>query len=563
MRSLYQYLQSHPKTAMLSAGFVLAGLISIGSEISIIYRQIAQVNDTSDDSTSVPRASLGVHPVSEVATDPKLQELMTRHHLGRKAANYVAHSEMKVLGQTDNSVQFAVTFPDKAVIVESFTVAADADYRATAAELGKTAQTGSQVRGVKFAFRKTGPSQWTYVLRYHMPYSALPPELLRTLQPSSDRRTSNHHFFDLVPSAFAQAESGAGTSEGPGDENGGNAGVAPGEAVIAVIANYFAEAYKGVDTKNIKSFEELLTGEGLEGVDNWVSRGADAPLALVDLADDAMTLKGWLSQIKGLQDCAKNPTNPLSQKAMHDSNYQHDVLDPLSDAESDILSTIAPTLASDGAGVASHWMPFGTGAVVAVVFGTLDDAVGEYAKGRIDEAGKYVVPCKPFLMTAADLRPMHGTVEYAYTRHTDSGSDRKDETRNGKGEFEMPVMNGGLYGEAPGELNVEIKSTTSAYPCPGGQYHLKAGEKAHITATGGTSMYGGSVELHLNGDLNVHEEGPVPDGLHCVDQSKDSVQYYGTTCRFNDIDFVHGGRYSTFASGEDNFGTCMIELSRK
>jgi hypothetical protein len=234
-------------------------------------------------------------------------------------------------------------------------------------------------------------------------------------------------------------------------------------------------------------------------------------------------------------------------------------MDQLQAADGDVNSTIVPTLASDAAGYLSHFLPFGGGAVTALVFSTQDEAVSEYANERIEEASKYIVPCKTPIMLPTDLRPMHGTLEYKFNKTT----GLRQETHVGEGEFDMNIMLGGLYGEAPGKLKIEIKETSDKPPCPGGQYQMKAGDAAHITATGGNALNAGIIELHLNGDLNVHEQGPVPEATHCVDQSRDSVQYFGYACRFTDIDFVHGGKFSTFASGEQGYGTCVIELSRK
>ena len=340
-------------------------------------------------------ALANLYAASATVGDPKLIEGMSRYRVGPKGAKYISQGKMQILGQTDTSVHVAITFPDKVTIDEVATIAADPGYAPTAAEIGWATQKGFTVHGTKLKLTKKSDGGWTYTLQYHLPYSALPPDLLEKIQPGSTKKASANHFFELVP--VARAEGGEVTGEG----------------VISIIANYTAEAYKDMDWANIHSYTQLE--EELEGVDNLKSLGADVPLALFDFLEDMGQLKGWNQELNELEDCAKNPTNPLSQKASHDSNYQHDVMDQLEAADGDVNSTIVPTLASDAAGYLSHFLPFGGAVVTTLVFSTQDEAVSEYANGRIEEARKYMVPCdKESEMTAFGYKPMAGKFEYKY-----------------------------------------------------------------------------------------------------------------------------------------------------
>jgi len=142
----------------------------------------------------------------------------------------------------------------------------------------------------------------SYTLQYHVPYNVMSSELRQKLQPATNHAAD---FFTLVPNAWA------------GDAE------ATGEGVISIIANYTAEAYKDIDFTHIKSWSELE----LEGVDNAKSLGADVPLALFDFLEDAAQMTLRQSELSKLKDCAKNPTNPLTQKAQLDpATYKNEVV---------------------------------------------------------------------------------------------------------------------------------------------------------------------------------------------------------------------------------------------
>lgn len=517
MKSLYLYLKTHPTLAKFFLGFVLAGIIVIGWEASVITQKLKEIE--SADSSQGPSPST-LHSVSTTPVDPKLREIMQKCHLGPKAAQLIALGNMQILEQTDSSVHVSFNFPDKFTIDETATVAADPSYTPSPADLERAAHIGSKVHGPKFTVQKNG-DKWTYNLQYHIPYSALPSDVQQKFRPGQGNKSA--HFFDLVPSAWAQ--------EGPGG------GELTGEVAVSLLANVAVSHY-----------EEISPGKSL---------GADAPLAFADAFEDLVKLNGWLDEMNKLIDCAKHPTNPLSQKATQDANYQHDVMDQLDAAKTDVESTAFPTAASDAAGVATHWLPYGSGAVAGVVFSTQDDAVEQYAKDRIDEASKYVVPCDS-PMLPGNLRPMHLALHYVYNG-TDMGIEEK---REAGGEFDLNTQMGGLSGQGAGKFTIERKQVQQGPNACAYGYKGKGEGEATITAGGGGSPFGGVIELHLETDLMLHQSGMVPNGAHCAERTLDETRNYNFNCRFDRLDLVHGGTFSTFQGG-DGHGTCTIDLSRK
>ena len=272
-----------------------------------------------------------------------------------------------------------------------------------------------------------------------------------------------------------------------------------------------------------------------------------------------------------LYNCAINPTNPLTAKALRDpdSNYKHDVLDPINSAESDVMSTIAPTMASDVAGMVSHWMPFGSGAVVGLIFSTQDDAVTEYATGRIAEAGKYVVPCKNPPMTPGSFRPMKGTAAYKHNRSGKSchGSDAQggywihDETRSASGSFALtPDQFGFLSGG--GTAILDLKSSGHTDKTSAGAKSTMGGELQIKIEVGGTPE-AGVVHVSLIGadDLKLDTSGTGPGGEAIKPEHSDTASW-SIDCTIKNVNLISGGSYSALTPADDGYGTCEIEIER-
>jgi len=465
-------------------------------------------------------------PMTALSADPKINEIMTKYQLGPKAADYIAQAKLEILNQTDTSVHFLITYPDKTTTDETITITSDPKYTPSPGDLERSARTGSKVHGPTFAVKKSGQKEWQYTLQYHVPYSAMPGDLVQKLQHPSSNQTGRIDLPDLIPQVHADGGLGAG------------------EGAVSIVANYFATYYEKMWEMSAKSV------------------GVDVPLALMDLAEDSAQLKLWMDEMGKMQDCAQNPTNPLSQKVSQDSNYQRDVLDPLSAAKGDVASTLVPTLASDTANFVTHWLPFGSGAVVGLIFSTQDDAVSQYAEGRIEEARKYVVPCDDVPMSPGNLRPMDGTFTYAYMKKTADES----ETKTAEGKFPLNIVSGGLAGEGTAQFTHEesSKSMSPVPSCQGIAHSMKAKGDLKITAQGGGTPLGGVIELRVNGELPVVETQLVGNGGNkCVEQSKNNTTFYSFVCHFDHLDMVHGGTFSTFAEGENGRGTCTIDLSRK
>jgi len=353
-------------------------------------------------------------------------------------------------------------------------------------------------------------------------------ELREKLQPASNRAEG---FFDLVPKAWADGKE------------------ATGEGVISIIANYTSEAYKDIDFTHIKNWSELE----LEGVDNMKSYGADVPLALFDFLEDAAQMTLWQSELSKLKDCAKNPTNPLTQKAQLDpSTYSNQVVDQVGEAQWDVGWTAVPSAASDVANYVSHFLPFGSGLAVGLIFGTQDEAISQYADGRIDNAKQAVVPC--------DEHPSAGgRFEYVYHR------ERND------------TYVGITDGSASGDFDL------SADPTGVGIYGGQGSGKFEWNAHGRQTVTGKTDTDHMFGDVQVEVSGQGPPraatlkmtihGEKLTDLSScTGCQFTGPThqegtnsavvkvCTFPTVDLAKGGSYAADSDLEVGAGKCKITL---
>ena len=515
--------------AIAAVLLVLAVAIGIRSHSS---RQRAEAAAHAANPFAYPQLPSGALELSKaLAGQPQLYELMSRSKVSPRLANYISQAQMEVLGQSDTSFHFVLRYPDKNSIDETLSIAADPAYQPSPVDVERAARAHSNVHAPKLTSKKTGNTQWQITLQYHLPYGVLPAELLQKLQQTKSSRFRLPDFLDPIPTVHADG------------------GLPAGEAVVSAVANFFATYYD-------KKWEMEAH-----------SVGVDVPLALLDLLDDALTLKGWMSELGEVEDCAKNPTNPLSQKASHDSNYQNDVLNQLNGAKGDVMSTIAPTLASDTAGFITHWLPFGAGAAAGVIFSTQDEAVSQYAENRIQEAQKYVVPCHNEELTAGQYRPMKGTLIYDYNLGGKECRDDKCVVSSDERHFEgtltmIPDQFGFLVGKGTGKY--KGKQTQHAWDryCKSEGWSEETQGAAEIDAqAGGDDPSNGVIQLHAgSNDASVTSNGTTCNGA--AKPTTTSAGGVGFSCEFHGVDFINGGTVSTFQTG-DAHGTCKLELSRQ
>ncbi len=493
-------------------------------------------------------ASAMVLPPSLVLTGAEQMEvykLAAERRITARAAAYLVKSKIQLIDESKTSQHFLITFPDGATIDERIVLTPNQSYSPTAQDLEKSSRTKSRVYNPHLKFTKQGAESALSTLEYSVPYSVLPKPILgRIGAPANAGPQNTADFFDLVPRAEAQARSVV-------------------EPSISVLTNALAEHWKGID----KLGEEFETGKSL---------GIDAPLAIFDLVMSMAELNGQLGQIGSLQDCAKNPTNPLTQKASQDPNYQHEVLDPLSEAKGDVASSALPRVANVAAGYLTHFLPFGSGAALAPILGMNDDAINSINEERIKDAEKSVVECdKETELEALGYRPMAGKFEYKF-----NGSYRNcSQSGSASGcTFSTTVI------EEQGTFVVDPNATEESAAAAnhgsglskddGGFENPKCKGENHTVTSGSLKVSVEVMGLPESAVLNLiagsdEWTGTMDSSNNCSVQFKPEHQTWhnagapGVNCKFTKVNMIKGGHYATFSEADRGHGTCVIDLERK
>jgi hypothetical protein len=286
------YLKSHPIKAALLACFLLAGITAIGFEIRASLRRVKEIRQADEQVGSV-RAS-----ANPVINDPRVIRLMSQYHLGRQAAEFLAKTKVQVVDQTSTSVHYLLTFADGVTSDETITLNPGQKYIPTATEIERAVRPGVQVIKPSLTAKQTGPKEMQFVLHYFLQESALPAEVLEKIHPAAPAVARD--FFSLVPSAAAQ-EGGGGAGSG---DNGGQ-----------FVAWNVVELTKSM---NVKQLEQMEWEKSAKVVDNI--------LTARDVINGYNEISGWLGEIAELEECAKHPTNPLTQKAANTDEYGHQVI---------------------------------------------------------------------------------------------------------------------------------------------------------------------------------------------------------------------------------------------
>jgi hypothetical protein len=479
--------------------------------------------------------------------NPALMVKLMRDRVDPRAMNFITQTKIKLISEDSRSVHYLLTFPDGATSDETVAITPDRHYTPTAAELQRPRHSGPQVFQPKLTSKKIGDKEIQLTLRYYVLQESLPADLQQKIR-QTRAGAKGADFFTLVPTAWAQEGAGAG-----GGSNGQTS-----------VAWNIAELVKSMD---VKSLEKLELEKSAKVVDNI--------LTLKDLIKSYGEIQGWLGEVAELEDCAKNPTNPLTAKAAQGQDYQQ-VMDGLNEASWDIQMTAFPKVANITAGAITQFLPFGTGVMITPITDANDAAVEQYAQQRINDAKNMVLPCdKEQKMEAFGFRPMKGTFEYKYNEshkdcsHTEGiiGCSFNTTVREEKGTFIID----------PNATEAEAAAAnrgTGFAKEDGGFENPKCHGETHTSMSGAVKVSveaGGTPESGLlrliagSGDW----QGTLDSSQTCgaeppVHRTWDNAGAPGVDCKFSHVDMINGGHYSTFSSAADNgHGTCVIDLERK
>lgn len=167
-------------------------------------------------------------------------------------------------------------------------------------------------------------------------------------------------------------------------------------------------------------------------------------------------------------------------------------------------------------------------------------------------------PVPKYPVMPNQLRAMEGTLTYTY----DYKKTGETEKREGQVKFRLSPQMGGLMADGIGSIKVDYSADSINPICRGVADHIVAKGDAKIEGGGAISPYGGVLELTFGGDLPVEETKLVPDGNQCANQLHHYPYHYGTTCRFESVDLLRGGKYS-ISKPDGGGGTteCILEIA--
>jgi hypothetical protein len=286
----------------------------------------------------------------------------------------------------------------------------------------------------------------------------------------------------------------------------------------------------------------------------------DNILTVKDLLKGYLEASDWLGEIGELQNCARNPNNPLAIKASQDPNYQKEVLDPLDDASSEIQMTALPKVANITASALTQFIPvFGLGVYISPIVDANDEAIAQIAEGTISDAKKAVTSCEEMPEPPQKNRG-DGTITFHTQLQHFNGLDKYD--RFVKGDFELVTDSTAGVG-APGRGMFRVEGTgVFTQRSESAQYHTNT----KCAAQAGISGHGSDVMGYRMLEIGSHMINGSGD---CVMQSSGRVYHSanyqdpGAVCKFPDADLVNGGNYTVHPEGDPvwSAGTeCILEL---
>lgn len=465
-----------------------------------------------------------------------VSRLMVEEGLDQDTASLIAQIDTQIKSSDNAYLNYEQTLPGQQAWDAQITAIPDQIYVPTEAELQEAAATGSEVYDVEYSFEEIGGvAQFT--LRYFVPYEAMPEELKASIQ-SSDSVSSTSAAVGVLPAAEAS-------------------GGASGAVFETVIKGIVKEGLGKVSDK----FGPILGALG----------------NAIDLAK-IRDSRSYFSELDSLEDCANNPTNPLTKKTFAENpEEKQKTLDALREARSEVTEITAVR----GLNLAAKTGAKFTGANAAgkifldSVAKWNDKTLEQVSEGWVEDARKAVVKCDPPEPPATRL---NGTIQYRVSNSQASSSDcnsyqacwEHKEQQSGSGSFFVKVMPNLISGNGTGSYEhtrTRVITGTPEHPLTeyNGEYNYVRSGDVEIIVEGNPV---GST-LYVNGAGNMIEEGssttyvvkPGDSKVTPVTETRSVDATGGFVCNFKDVDFVNGGKYKQdIVWGGTVVGSCEIEL---
>jgi hypothetical protein len=276
------------------------------------------------------------------------------------AASGARRLQIEVLGETPTSVHLAFGAAGVRAADAIISIDPDRHHAPTAAERDKADRTGIRIFDVRFSATRSDSGATRLVLRYFVPYDAVPMALRQRI----GARVSMASVFSPVGPAWAQ-------DAGPG------AGI-------------------GVSTA-------VEVGQGIY----------DAGSEVADAMQKSEQSGDWMARLAALENCARHPGNPLTQAAYRDNpGYQQQVLDGIQQARSEVQQATAMRFLNQETSVATGLVGGPLGTLTGPVASWNDAALQGIAEQQVDDIGKSVTCDEPPRPAAPGLDLSNAGVRY-------------------------------------------------------------------------------------------------------------------------------------------------------
>jgi hypothetical protein len=482
-------------------------------------------------SAFVPPGGGAMPDMSKLAGDQaKIYELMTQRGLDIHLATYISQAKFQLISATDTSLHYVLTFPDNLTSDETITIKPNQQYRPTPAELQRPSQSGIRIFKPTLTFEKKGPKRVLFTLHYFALQNSLPTDVQQWIQKiSANSPPSGAHFFSLIPSAWAQE--GGGNGAGGGNSEGG--GIT--EAVATEI----------IKTSDVEMLEHLDVEHGGEILEAFAT--------FLEMKKSYDKMDGWMNEMKELEDCAKNPTNPLTIKASKNPEYQKEVLDPVNSATSDVASAAFPILSNLTASAVPQFSKIpGLGVIIAPIIALNDETIDQITEDRIHDARKSVVPCEQ-----DDTPGAKGSLEYSYKRKINMPGNIQDVDGTAEGTFIVKKAPGHTLYAGEGEGKLEWNETQKTYI---NQKHAHTSGPLTIWMNG---QGDGTITANFNGENLTYTyacSGGCNNNYHETDKHN-----FTRGCEFHNVDMENGGVYEVEAPSDGTGAkeTCKLTLPKQ
>lgn len=469
--------------------------------------------------------------------DPTIvSRLMVEEGLDQDTASLIAQIDTQIKSYDNTYLNYEQTLPGQQAWDAQITTIPDQIYVPAEAELQEAAATGSEVYDVEYSFEEIGGVP-QFTLRYFVPYEAMPEELKASMQ--SDSVSSTSAAARLLPAA---------------------------EAADSASGAVFETVIKGI------------VKEGLGKVSDKFGPILGALGNAIDLAK-IRDSRSYFSELDSLEDCANNPTNPLTKKTFAENpEEKQKTLDALREARSEVTEITAVR----GLNLAAKTGAKFTGANAAgkifldSVAKWNDKTLEQVSEGWMEDARKAVVRCDPPEPPATRL---NGSIQYRVSNSQVSSSDdcnsyqacwEHKEQQSGSGSLFVKVTSSGIGGNGTGsyeQTRTRIITGTPDHPLTeyNGEYNYVRSGDVQIIVQG--SRVDNS--LYVNGAGSMSEEGssttyivqPGDSKVTPVTETRHIDGTGGFVCNFKDVDFVNGGKYKQdIIWGGTVVGSCEIEL---